>query len=402
MRIALIADTFPPLRTSGAVQLRDLTREFIAQGHDLTVLLPDAEVSGAYAHEDYRGADVIRLKAPRTKDMGYVRRTLAEFSMPFAMRRSLAKSPFAARQWDGVIWYSPSIFHGPLVKAVKRASACKSYLIIRDIFPEWAVDMGLMKRGLAYRMLDAVARFQYSVADVIGVQTPGNLGYFDEWKRQHPARQLEILPNWLGASGSAQCPIDLSQTSKGKRRYLVYAGNMGVAQNMDIILDMAQLLLDDESIGIVLVGRGSERERLEQRVERDKLANVAFYDEIDPDAIPALYTQCDIGLVTLDPRHKSHNIPGKFLTYMQSGLPVLACVNEGNDMAQMIRDKGVGQVLESDDAEQFTALAKALLAQLDDEDDIEERCKALFAQEFAVKSTVAAIVSHFAEGHATA
>jgi Glycosyl transferase 4-like domain len=153
LRVALIADTFPPLRTSGAVQLRDLSREFIRQGHDLTVLLPCAEMSEPWQLEDMDGVRVLRLKAPRTKDIDYVRRTLGEFLMPFAMRRNLRSSPLATERWDGVVWYAPSIFHAPLANSLKKASACKGYLIVRDIFPEWAVDMGLMGRGLPIEFL---------------------------------------------------------------------------------------------------------------------------------------------------------------------------------------------------------------------------------------------------------
>ena len=119
--------------------------------------------------EAFDGARVIRLKAPKTKDIGYVRRTIGEFLMPFAMLRNLRHSPLAGEKWDGVVWYAPTIFLGPIASALKKASGCRGYLIIRDIFPEWAVDMGLMGRGLPYRFFDAVARYPYSVADVIGV-----------------------------------------------------------------------------------------------------------------------------------------------------------------------------------------------------------------------------------------
>ena len=220
MRIALIADTFPPLRTSGAVQLRDLAREFVRQGHELTVLLPSSEIAGQWAMEDFDGARVIRLKAPKTKDIGYVRRTIGEFLMPFAMLRNLRRSPLAGENWDGVVWYAPTIFLGPIASALKKASGCRGYLIIRDIFPEWAVDMGLMGRGLPYRFFDAVARYQYSVADVIGVQTPGNKGYFAEWI-QRPGRRLEVLQNWLGAPADAPSTIVVGETALAS----VNAGN---------------------------------------------------------------------------------------------------------------------------------------------------------------------------------
>ena len=159
MQFVLVADTFPPLRNSGAVQLRDLSREFVRQGHSLTVLLPSVNQNGSWSVSEVDGAEVLRLKAPNTKDMGYVRRTLSELIMPFAMLRDCRES-LAEIQWDGVLWYSPSIFHGPLVAALKKRSKTKSYLIVRDIFPEWAADMGLMSRGLPYRFFKAIANYQ--------------------------------------------------------------------------------------------------------------------------------------------------------------------------------------------------------------------------------------------------
>jgi glycosyltransferase involved in cell wall biosynthesis len=393
MRIALIADTFPPLRTSGAVQLRDLSREFARQGHALTVLLPSHDQNVPWSLEEFDGVQVLRLKAPRTKDIGYVRRTLGEFAMPFAMLRQFRKSPLSGELWDGVVWYAPSIFHGPLASALKRFSNCKGYLIIRDIFPEWAVDMGLMGRGLPYRFFDAVARYQYSVADVIGVQTPGNRGYFERW-RQQPGRRLEVLQNWLDKPAKVRCSIRVNESALAGRKVFVYAGNMGFAQGMDILLDLAERLQHRTDVGFLFVGRGSDASRLKASAKDRKLVNVLFYDEIHPDEIPDLYAQCSAGIVALDPRHKSHNIPGKFLTYMQSGLPVLANVNAGNDLAQMIRDEQVGQVCESNQVGELLQLTDKLLTQIDTQaDDLPNRCRSLFEREFAVDRTVRQIVA---------
>ena len=126
---------------------------------------------------------------------------------------------------------------GPIASALKKASGCRGYLIIRDIFPEWAVDMGLMGRGLPYRFFDAVARYQYSVADVIGVQTLGNMAYFRSWMQQ-PGHRLDVLQNWLGAPADAPSTIVVGETALAGRKVFVYAGNMGVAQGMGILLDL--------------------------------------------------------------------------------------------------------------------------------------------------------------------
>jgi glycosyltransferase involved in cell wall biosynthesis len=396
MRIALIADTFPPLRSSGAVQLRDLSREFARQGHSLCVLLPASDQTLAWQLESLDGVQVLRLKAPRTKDIGYVRRTLAELAMPFAMLRNMRKSPLATERWNAVLWYSPSIFHGPLVSALKKFSGCKSYLIIRDIFPEWAVDMGLMGRGLSYRFFDVVARYQYSVADVIGIQTAGNKRYFDRWLEKSE-RRLEVLPNWLDKPIQKRCSIRVNQTALAGRKVFVYAGNMGVAQGMDILLDVAEKLRGRMEVGFLFVGRGSDVTRLKESVGSKQLNNVVFFDEIDPDEIPDLYAQCDAGIVALDPRHKSHNIPGKFLTYMQSGLPVLANINAGNDLAQLIRDEGVGQVCESNQVDDLLHRAESLLLQIEADSELSSRCYRLFEREFAVKKAVTQIVTALSE-----
>jgi len=105
------------------------------------------------------------------------------------------------------------------------------------------------------------------------------------------------------------------------------------------------------------------------------------------------YAQCHVGIVSLDPRHKSHNIPGKFLTYMQSGLPVLANVNEGNDLSGLILDERVGLVCESNRVEELVELADRVLRQIEVDLEIAEWCRVLFAREFAVEQAVRQIVA---------
>lgn len=394
MRIALIADVFPPLRSSGAVQLRDLSRELARQGHDVTVMVASPELDEDYRIDMLDAVRVLRLRTPKTKDVNYARRTLGELLMPYWMMRNLKKSSLAGEHWEGVVWYSPTIFLGPIVNALKRANRCPSYLIVRDIFPEWAVDMGLMGRGLPYRFFKAVANYQYAAANVIGVQTEGNLEYFTGPCSVTTAR-LEVLHNWLALAPNRGCSIDLEKTQLAGRKIFVYAGNMGIAQGMGILLDLAARLRQRSDIGFVFVGRGSDAKRLREDAAARDLENVVFFDEIDPDEIPGLYAQCHVGLVALDPRHKSHNIPGKFLSYMQAGLPVLASINQGNDLESMIENKGVGAVCVDNSPESLAALAVDLTSRLQQDAGIKQRCRHLahemFSAETAASSVIAAL-----------
>lgn len=394
MRLVLIASVYAPLRSSGAVQMRDLSIELVRQGHEVTMMVASPEINEAWKIELSNGVQVVRLKTPATTGLGYVRRAVGEFLMPMFMIRQLRLSPLRDDKWDGVVWYSPTIFLGLVVNLIKKSSKCKSYLILRDVFPEWAADIGLIGRRLPYWLFKAVANYQYSVADVIGVQAPGNQSYFVEWQK-HPSRRLEVLQNWLANAPAVDCSISIDKTKIADRKIFVYAGNMGVAQGMGILLDLAERLKDSASIGFLFVGRGTDDQRLRADAKQRGLENVVFFDEIDPDEIPELYTQCHVGLVALDPRHKTHNIPGKFLSYMQAGLPVLASINPGNDLVELITKEQVGRVCTDTSVESMAANALELIDSLGTDSGFKDRCERLasrlFSPEVAAKQIVNAL-----------
>jgi glycosyltransferase involved in cell wall biosynthesis len=228
------------------------------------------------------------------------------------------------------------------------------------------------------------------VADVIGVQTPANVAYLDNWARK-PGRRVEVLQNWLEDAPLSGCSISISDTQLAGRKIFVYAGNMGVAQGMGILMDLADRLRGKKDIGFLFVGRGTDRERLKAEVARRQLDNVLFFDEIDPSEIPGLYAQCHAGIVALDRRHKTHNIPGKFLSYMQSGLPVLASINKGNDLAVMIENERVGGACTDASVDTLESLTRALVHELEGR-EVKQRCKALAARLFSPHAAVEQII----------
>ena len=359
LQIALISTDYPPLRTSAAVQLRDLAQQFAALGHRPVVIVPSLAPDGSWAVEQREGIDVLRVKAPPTRAATHIRRALAEMWLPFAMLSNVYKSPFRSTKWDVIVWYSPPIFFGPLIWALRRGSGARTYLILRDIFPEWAVDLGLIKKGPIYFLFKAVAAFQYAVADAIGLQTESNLAYLPNWtKSAH--RRIEVLHNWLATTPNVGCSIQIARTSLAGRKIFVYIGNMGVAQGIEIFVELIQSLRDRDDIGFVFVGRGSEFPKLEAEKVSRNLNNVLLFDEIDPSEIPGLLAQCEVGLLALHPKHKTHNIPGKFVSYVRYGLPVLARVNRGTDLEKLIEDKGVGKVYSGNSVAELKRMAEEL------------------------------------------
>jgi glycosyltransferase involved in cell wall biosynthesis len=368
-RIAIIADTYPPLRISGAVQMRDLVREFADQGHEPTVIVPAAGLDRPWKLEHADGITTLRVRTSPTKDVSYARRAINEMRLPYRLLKAMDESGIRHVRWDGIVWYAPTIFLGPIVRRLRRDSGCRSYLILRDIFPEWAVDMGIMRRGAAYWFFKWVEGRQYAVADT-----------------------LEVLQNWLSPAPRGDCRIDISRTRLAGRRIFVYTGNMGVAQGMDVFLDLVARMRDRQDVGFLFVGRGSDAARFAATAERAGLENVLFYDEIEPNEIPGLLAQCDFGMLALDPRHKSHNIPGKFLTYMQAGLPVLARINPRNDLEKLIQSEGVGRVCTGGDAADLQRLAEELLADPSMSASARERGRRLWEREFSTSAAVRQIV----------
>ncbi len=393
MKVAIITDSFPPLKNSGAIQIRDLSIEFVRLGHEVVVITPSSEIINPYLLSEMDKVQVLILKVPKIKDIGYFRRAIGEYFMPFIMIRHLKRNSLIDNNLDGIITYAPSIFLGPLANMLKKKNNCKNYLILRDIFPQWAVDVGLLSNyGLPYYFLKRVERYLYSTADIIGVQTPANLKYFNE-NVVYRTGHIEVLQNWLAVNKPKTCRIVIGKTKLKGRKIFVYAGNMGVAQGLSVFIDLADSLSTQKSIGFLFVGRGNAVVSLRQAVKARGLDNILIYDEIEPQEIHALYQQCDVGIISLDKRHKTHNIPGKFLSYMQSGLPVLAAINSGNDLEHIINSNKVGCVSTNHSVDVLKQLVEEIVENVLSYDGTKNRCLQLYKDMFSPKKAVGQIIN---------
>lgn len=389
MNLLLVADVYVPSNISAAVQLHDFAKEALRQGHSITVLVPSPELDGWSRFETVDHVKVLRVRTLRTKDVSYLRRIVAELVLPFLLVAAAFRQG-ALRSVDGLVWYSPSIFLGIAAAALRRSCGCRSYLILRDLFPDWAVDAGLLtKRSFAYRLLKLVERFQYRHADVIGVQSEANVDLVSNDAPHHA--EIEVLHNWLSgdrASAEAVRPSALD-AARGKVLF-VYAGNMGVAQDLAPFIRAAHDLRERRDICFVFVGRGSEMRSLKNQAA--SLDNVLFVDEIPSSEIPGLFAACDVGIVALDPAHKTNNVPGKFLAYLCAGLPVLARINPGNTMHALINDRKVGVSLASPSGEDLRSAVELLASSSELRRSMSRAGTALAAEMFSPDTAVRQVV----------
>jgi len=375
--------------------MRDLAVELVRLGHQPTVIVPEHALTGPFKLEHLDDVRVLRLRAPQTRGgISLTRRAMAETIMPLAMAWSLLRSPIWREHWDGVAWYSPSIFLAPFVRLLKTRCSGGAYLILRDIFPDWAVDAGVLPRRAPYLYFRLAAAFQYAIADIIGVQSPGNLARMQRWA--NAGRRVEVLHNWLSPAPAAPCSIDVSATRLAGRRVFVYAGNVGRAQGIEIVLDLAALWRNRIDVGFLIVGRGSEWDRLGGEALARGLDNVLFAGELPSVEIPALLAQCDVGLVILHPHHRSHNVPGKLLAYLRAGLPVLARVNPGNDVIEILEGDRVGRATTDDDVTGLARAGDAILDLLSADDLTQSRSRALAERLFSSERAARQIVDSVA------
>jgi glycosyltransferase involved in cell wall biosynthesis len=390
----IVADAYPPMRTSCAVQMYDLGQALIKAGHQVTMIFPVVAQTEKVRIQMQDGVRLVQVHALQTKDVNYVQRFFAELINPFLMWHHLKRqAKFTDMHVNGLIWYSPTIFWGPLIKRLKRHFRVPAYLILRDIFPDWAIDLGVIKKGPIYLFLKLVEAHQYRQANTIGVQSPNNLEYFIQ---RHPQlkNKTQVLWNWAGKLDIKKpCSINLATSSLAGRAICIYAGNMGVAQGVEVLFSLAASLKHETNLGFVFVGRGSETASLRARMHAENLTNVLLFDEINHDEIPSLYVQCDIGLLSLDLRHRTHNIPGKLITYLHSGLPVFGLVNPGNDLLDMTQEVKIGFVTDNPDLMVLKEQLERLVQQMECDTEIHNRCQAEACRLFSVNVVQKQIVN---------
>lgn len=335
MHFVLFTDTYSPHTNSASTQLRHLVEEMVNFGHEVTIVCPNIEPLNTCAK---RSITIIGTKYFRSKNKSLVFRFLLELMLPIIATVKLYFNN--KKQIDGVIYYSPSIFWSFAVYFVCRQYNCKSYLILRDIFPDWAFDLGIFRNKFLYKFLRLFASVQYLVSDKIGVQSPRNIKYIQE--RYHaPENKLEVLENWIGDENISDGPRELIQVCKSNR-VLVYAGNVGKAQNLALIVQAANIMKENYNFLFVILGGGQEFEKIKNLSESLNVTNLIYHDYIDESALQAVLAVCDVGLVSLDPNHMSNNIPGKFINYLKNGMGVIACVNPKSDLVDLINLENIG------------------------------------------------------------
>ena len=328
---------------------RDLAKELFIQGHEVTIISGSNNISKELDITTEENVRIVRVKSPDLKTNKFTR-LLNEIVLGRRIWKQ-TKDFIDYSEFDLVIYYSPTIFWAYLVNKLKKSFKLKSYLVLRDIFPKWAVDLGLIKKySLAHLFLKFHEYRLYRSADFIGVQSPKNKLYFEE----SPFIRFfnpEVLFNWVHPDEDTNVK-EISSIRKDldieEKVLFLYGGNIGVAQDLDNLLNLAANLIDQKNIFFLLVGEGTEFDRLRNKIIKEDITNISLIGSVSPLEFQKIVAASDVGLISLNRDFKTQNIPGKIMSYIKSKKPMLASVNEDNDMFDIVHNKSGYVVLNGD------------------------------------------------------
>ena len=344
----IVDDYLPHSIKVAALMMHQLALEFQKKGHHVTVLTPRTSQENNLVNQKLDGIDILFFRSGEIKNTGKIKRAINESLFSF-WAKGILKKHLAYNRFDGIVYYSPSIFFGPLVGWLKKQMNIPSYLILRDIFPQWTIDNGLMsKYSPIFWYFRLFEKINYANADTIGVMSPSNLDYFK--CRFGNTSKFEVLYNWASITEPEET------TGKFREKYglqnkivLFYGGNIGHAQQMKNLTDLAINLKEDPRVHFLFVGKGDEVDFILQQKEKHGLQNITYLPSVDQQTYFEMLNEFDIGLFSLHPDHKTHNFPGKLLGYMNYAKPILGCVNCGNDLKDIVNSAQAGIVCDSGD-----------------------------------------------------
>jgi len=394
MRILIVVDCYYPSSKSSAKLIHDLGIELLLRGNEVVVVTPSNSIKNSLELSEEEGLLIARIRTGKIKEVPNIVRAWREARLSSSLWRK-GKPFFQGQSFGLIIFYSPSIFFGPLVHKLKLLWKCPAYLILRDIFPQWAVDAGVLQKGWAYRFFRQKELDQYAAADIIGVQSPANLEYFGKELPGHHYH-LEVLYNWITLHEPETVFSDYrSQFGLQGKVVFFYGGNMGKAQDMDNIIRLACNLRNEPNVHLLLVGDGSEWGRLKASARERKLANLSILPGVRQQEYLAMLSEFDVGLVSLDRRLQTQNFPGKILGYMYSSLPILASINPGNDLRDLLDKTKAGLCCLNGDDETFHRHALTLAKDAGLRQRMGYNSRRLLEQNFSVRSAAKQILAHF-------
>lgn len=351
--VLFLAFAFPNMNSSFNLYTA-LVDQFHKNGHDITVLAPDPSISRTEVRLE-GGIEVIRVKTLPIKNVSNIKKGISNLLLPYQYWFALNKWA-KNKSFEIVIMPTPPITLGSLAIKIKRKFNSKLYLILRDIFPQNAVDLGFMKKqSVLYKMFRKKEVELYKEADLMGCMSPRNINYILDHNPFVDKRKLHELKNWqyLYQTEGIDHGIIRKKYEIEDKFVIVFGGNMGKPQQLENVLELVKRCKVYTDVLFLLLGEGVAMNQLRQKIEDEGLNNVRINKSIPKAEYQNLLKVCDLGLISLHKDFTIPNIPSKTLDYFNVGIPVLASIDKSTDYNDVLEEANAGKWVYAGDHEGF-------------------------------------------------
>ena len=372
MNILFLSISYIPHLSQHSISL-DLIRELKKRGHSIYVIGSNERRNKqpTYLREE-NGCNVLRVRIGNNKNTNVIEKGISNVLLPYQYILAIKKY-FKDVKFDLVLYPTPPVTQVTTVEYVKKRDGAKSYLLLKDIFPQNAVDIGMMKKSgpkaILYKMFRKKEEKLYRISDYIGCMSLANVDYVIKHNPGIDTSKVHINPNSVEKTPSTSLSIDEKNQIREKYNIpkdattFIYGGNLGRPQGIPFLIECLRANAGKNDRYFVICGKGTDYPKLKAYVDEEKPSNVLLLNGLAKDEYEKFVKAFDVGLIFLDHRFTIPNFPSRLLSYMQSSMPVIACTDKNTDVGKVIVDGGFGWWCESNSIEDFTRVIDSAIGE---------------------------------------
>ena len=348
----------------------DLLREFIRRGHKAYILSPIEKRDGGKSKLiEEENSVILWVKTGNITKTNFIEKGISTVMIESQFLKSI-KHYFSDVKFDLVLYPTPPITFVKVVEYIKKRDGAKAYLLLKDIFPQNAVDIGLLSKrgvkGIIYRFFRRKEKKLYRISDTIGCMSPANVQYLLEHNPKVKSEKVEVCPNVIevvdkSIGRETRNAIREKYGLPVDKKVFVYGGNLGRPQGIGFLIKCIESQKNQKDAFFFVVGDGTDFIELEEYYINSNQDNFKLMKRLPKDDYDTVLAACDVGMIFLDHRFTIPNFPSRLLGYMQASLPVLACTDPNTDIGKVIVEGGFGWWCESDNVEKFSRMVEIAL-----------------------------------------
>ena len=348
----------------------DLLREFNRHGDKIYILSPTERREGKETQLiEEENSVILKVKTGNIQKTNFIEKGISTVMIESQFLKAIKKY-FSDVKFDLVLYPTPPITFVKVVEYVKKRDRAKTYLLLKDIFPQNAVDIGIMSttgiKGLLYKYFRRKEKKLYQISDTIGCMSPANVQYVLDHNHEVEKSKVEVCPNVIEIVDKS---IDGKTREKIRNKYgipidkkvFVYGGNLGRPQGIDFLIECIKSQKDNKNAFFFIVGDGTDYGKLEEFYNSSLQDNFKLMKRLPKEDYDTVVAASDVGLIFLDNRFTIPNFPSRLLGYLQAKLPVLAATDSNTDIGKVITDGGFGWWCKSNSVEKFNKEVEAAL-----------------------------------------